>query len=1345
MIIQKFLIILILLGILFTLPLMNSTKGNLTAPLANAMNADTYTMPLYFIPNQGQVHSQAKFYAKTPQYTLWMTRDSLVFDSLHCEQKADEPKWERGVYRLTFLNTGKNTTIQPVDITSHQVNFIKGNSPAKWHTGIKTSKAILYKNLYQGIHLKVYGNEKQIEYDWIVEPGANPGQIQFHCSDMIRTAIDEKGNLVITTPLGEIIHRRPVSYQENDHPNQKEPNRKYVEVTFRKITNDTYGFKVGDYNRSRELIIDPIVLVYSTFLGGKQSDYAAAIAVDINGCAYVTGDTYSTDFPIRNAYQYSSAGNSRDAYVTKFSVNGKLLVYSTYIGGSGGDEAEGMQVDSNGKVYVTGITASTDFPTKMAYQYTYRGGKCDAFVFALSPQGNTLDYSTYLGGSGDDRAYALALDNSKNIYVTGQTSSPNFPVVKAFQSSFYGGGSNAYDAFITKITASGNTLAYSTYFGGNGKETAWAIGLDSGQAYIAGETTSTDLNTMNPFQAAYGGGTSDAFVTKFSTSGKSLLFSTYLGGSNVDIAWGFDCNGIDSAYVVGTTSSSDFPIENAFQWIPGGDRDIFVTKFDSNNNSLQSSTFLGGAMPDEAAQVKVTAKGSAYITGYTASPNFPTKRTTFNTHNGNIDAIVAMINPDGRLSFSMFLGGSNADYGKAIALDNNDRIYLAGHTFSTDFPIINAYQSSLKGEREAFITKLSTPEIGTLCGAVDNCALPWTTGGDAEWFEQVEDLYHGYFFSDEDGAQSGRVSYPQKSFIQTTVTGPGQFAFNWRITFGYIDRVKFYLDDVYQSELIGLAGGTWEHYTCGIPAGHHTLKWVYLPDYYGSIDTKTWLDNVIYLRNTSIVLDRTQLTFGAVKGSNPPSQTFSVQGSVPGFLAWSSTWEQEWLKVDPSVGIGNNVVTVSVISEELATGTYYAPLIISAPGAANTPQTVSITLHVNNPGKTESPFGTFETPIDHSTVMSSVPFTGWVLDDIGVESVKIYFYNEGTMTYIGDAIMLEGPRPDVEQAFPNYPANYKAGWGYMMLTNFLPNYGNGTFTFTAIATDMEGHEVQLGSKTVTIDNAHAVKPFGAIDTPTQGGTASGAKYINWGWVLTPKPNYIPTNGSSIDVWVNGVKIGKPHYNIYRSDIASFFPGYSNSNGAVGYYSLDTMAYQNGIHSIQWTATDSAGNTDGIGSRYFSIVNPNSQRYQGQCSKNSQKNNFYTASSLEARANEQTLFSGFPSPISLIKGYPTDENPIEPEMLCPNEQGIIEIDAREMERIELHLGNKGKISGWLAVDNHFKPLPIGSYLDQEQGIFYWQIGLAYVGTYTLVFIEEDESGDISARRVLVNIKSKYPLN
>jgi hypothetical protein len=337
-----------------------------------------------------------------------------------------------------------------------------------------------------------------------------------------------------------------------------------------------------------------------------------------------------------------------------------------------------------------------------------------------------------------------------------------------------------------------------------------------------------------------------------------------------------------------------------------------------------------------------------------------------------------------------------------------------------------------------------------------------------------------------------------------------------------------------------------------------------------------------------ISLNRTHLNYGAVQGGvGTGQQNLLISNSGSGSLNWTAFPNQGWITVNPSSGVGATMIYISVDPSGLITGNYTGTVTITEPNAGNSPMIVNISLIVYS--NTSPPFGTFETPVDNSTVMSSIPVTGWALDDIGIECVKIY-REDGNFVYIGDAVLVDGARPDVESAYPGYPNNYKAGWGYMLLTNFLPNGGNGTYILRAHATDLEGNVTTLGTKTITVNNANAVKPFGLIDTPTQGGFASGTNFIVWGWALTPQPNTIPTDGSTILIWVDGVRLGNPVYNLYRKDIAENFPDYNNSNGAVFYFYLDTTTYPNGVHVIQATVTDNAGNSDGIGARYFTIAN-----------------------------------------------------------------------------------------------------------------------------------------------------------
>jgi hypothetical protein len=475
-----------------------------------------------------------------------------------------------------------------------------------------------------------------------------------------------------------------------------------------------------------------------------------------------------------------------------------------------------------------------------------------------------------------------------------------------------------------------------------------------------------------------------------------------------------------------------------------------------------------------------------------------------------------------------------------------------------------------------------------------------------------------------------------------------------------------------------------------------------------------------------LILSRTGLYFGSsYNGISTGTQTLFVRNSGGGEMEWSVSPGQEWLKCGPSSGINNGEIFVSVDAIGLSPGIYHGSLSVSSPQAANSPQTVAVTLEVHRQGKTSMPFGAFATPLDGSVAMGSIPVTGWVLDDIGVRSVKIYREEGSALVYIGDAVMVEGARPDVELAFPDYPQNDRAGWGYMLLTNFLPAGGNGTFSLHAVATDFEGYQVILGSKTIYCDNAGAVKPFGAIDTPPQGGIVGGSGYVNFGWALTPLPNTIPEDGSTITVWVDGVPLGHPVYNQYRADIAALFPGYNNSDGAVGYYYLDTTQYESGVHTIAWSVEDNAGNIDGIGSRYFTISN------QGQT--NSQTHP--AAFGLQSIVNidpYQIPVDDF-QPIYVRKGY---KQGIEPQVIYPDDGGNIMIETRELERVEIHLSHPSSNDGPRRMNISY--IPIGAAFDRERGIFSWQPGPGYLGDYELVFIEKI-GDEIKRKLIIVRIK------
>ncbi len=534
------------------------------------------------------------------------------------------------------------------------------------------------------------------------------------------------------------------------------------------------------------------------------------------------------------------------------------------------------------------------------------------------------------------------------------------------------------------------------------------------------------------------------------------------------------------------------------------------------------------------------------------------------------------------------------------------------------------------------------------------------------------------------------------------------------------------------------------------------VYWVWDTDYSrSSAEIYGWAQ-VFAAPNPAITLGTSQLSFGAVAGGSvSPAQTVSVVNSGTAPQSWSIARNQSWLAATPSSGSGSGRISVTVDPAGLNVGSYTGVLSVSDPNALQyLPKTITVTLNVYAAGTTSGPFGSFDTPGAGAVVQNSVPVTGWALDDVGIQSVKIYrdpvgAEPAGSPIYLGEATLVEGARPDVAGAYPNLPSNKRAGWGYMLLTYFLPGGGNGNVTLRAVAQDFEGQTLSLGSKSIFCDNANAVNPFGAIDTPAQGGSASGAGYLNFGWALTPQPASIPVDGSTITVWVDGVPLGHPSYNNYREDIASAFPGYANSGGAIGVFTLDTTPYANGVHTIVWSVTDSAGHSDGIGSRYFDVFN-------GAAS---------SPAAVEAAASAfaiQSADSGFAVnvqiPVSFRKGW---DRQSPPALVLPENDGKLVVSIRETERVEIFLDPEAPVletmrpgktegrdpsgrgsagyRGYLDTGSDARPLPIGSSLNPKTGVFSWTPGPGFLGDYRFVFLD---SGRGLKRIVIVRIVPKF---
>jgi hypothetical protein len=713
-------------------------------------------LPFSFEINQGQSDPRVKFLSRGPDYTLFLTPQETVLSLRrphpraaaivavdHRQQTPDAPPTETAVVRMQFVGANPQPAVTGVDPLPGKSHYFIGNDPEQWHTNIAQYAKVRYQALYPGIDLIYYGAPRRLEYDLVVAPGADPRAIRLAFRGVEALRLDDQGDLILQTPTGEVIQHQPVIYQERE--GRREPRSGH----YRLVTADT-GFsdgwrevaiEVAAYDSTRPLIIDP-VLSYSTYLGGSGDDRVSGIAVDNNGSAFVSGHTDSTDFPPPSPTVFPSCANDFPpcpgvlpgdyAFVARLDAFGTSVTYLTYLGGNGSmNQANGIVIDGGSHAYVTGVTNSIDFPVLDPVQSSYGGGASDAFATKLSDDGSALELSTYLGGTAADRGNGIGVDSSHNIYVTGVTTSTDFPMMSGVVSkpplqSTNGGGS---DAFVTKLKSTGTKMIYSTYVGGSGEDQATAIAVDGGGiAYLTGYTDSPDFPlSSKPLQPSLKGvGTHDAFVSKLSAAGDAYLYSTYLGGSGDDKAYGIALDSGGGAVVTGETASVDFPLKlNPTPLQPsygGGTSDAFVSRLNSAGDGFVYSTYLGGSDADVGYSVTVGSENAAYVTGTTVSAGlppggFPTTPDAFQLNNGGgRDAFVTELASNGQLTYSTYLGGDGADIGHAIGLDITDNIYLAGETDSTNFPVMQLpIQTGPANGVDAFVTKIDNSTASSGC------------------------------------------------------------------------------------------------------------------------------------------------------------------------------------------------------------------------------------------------------------------------------------------------------------------------------------------------------------------------------------------------------------------------------------------------------------------------------------------------------------------------------------------------------------------------------------------------------------------------------------------------------
>jgi hypothetical protein len=605
---------------------------------------------------------------------------------------------------ITFV--GANPKAEPVEQGgSHgQIHDYPGRDPALWESGFAACDAIVYRDVYDGIDLVYRHSDGQLEYDFVVAPQADLARITIEFQGADWVAIDADGSLVVTCGGVEVRQHLPHVYQDTAAGRRPIPGRYALRGP------DRVGFDIGPYEPDLPLVIDP-PLTYSSFLGANTTE-CLGIATDQSGNIFLVGRT-SFSVPVANAFQPTASGGG-DVFVTKLDPTGTILIYSTYLGGSGQDEGLGIVVDRSGNAYVTGRTSSANFPvTPGAFQTALAGG-IDAFVAKLDPKGK-LVYSTYLGGSGDDAALDIAVDTTGQACVTGYTASINFPVTGrrrwwwfrrgALQPNFGGG---ALDAFVTKLNATGSGLVYSTYLGGSGNDQGSGIGLcGDNWVHITGLTDSPNFpTTPNAYQSGLAGA-QNAFFAKLNFAGTALVYGTYLGGSGSDQAMDIAVTGDARVYITGFTDSANFPVLNAFQGTLAGGQNAFATHFDRNGN-LVYSTYLGGSGSDQGMGIGVDPNGNAYVAGTTTSPNFPQVNPAQPAYGGGpFDAFVAKVDPTGAaLVYSTCLGGSDDDRGTDVAVNPLGNAYVTGWTYSPNFPTVSPLQGTPGGSPDVFIAIL---------------------------------------------------------------------------------------------------------------------------------------------------------------------------------------------------------------------------------------------------------------------------------------------------------------------------------------------------------------------------------------------------------------------------------------------------------------------------------------------------------------------------------------------------------------------------------------------------------------------------------------------------------------
>jgi uncharacterized repeat protein (TIGR01451 family) len=728
-------------------PVDDATKSRMIDALAK--------VPMSFEINRGQTDKRVQFLSRGAGYTLFLTRDAAVLalpvpnqpnqnqpartgqashSALHplphvaatqpASVQNQRASRSEEVLRMRIVSANPAARISGVGKQLAQSNYYIGNDPSQWHKNVANYEKVRYAGVYPGVDLIYYGNQKQLEYDFVVSPGADPSTIGLAFaggpdgSKNIPLSIDRNGDLIATLNGGAVSFHKPIVYQRSVASTPHAP-KTFVDGRYLLKADGRVGFALGAYDHHRQLVIDP-VLSYSTYLGGSNEDISYGITYGVRyGQPILVGSTRSADFPEVLALYPFGGGTCgtqpcRDIFVAKYNPNLTALIFATFIGGSNDDVPSQVTQDVFGDIFLVGYSLSTNFPVRgPVFQKTFHGGSVtgDAVVVEVESAGFYLEWSSYLGGSGDDQAFSLAVDTPGNVYVAGHTTSTDFPVTAGAYLTTCPvdstGGCSA--AFVSTVNPTGKALVYSTYLGGSNGigDSAYGIALDANNnAYLSGITGSPNFpTTPNAYKTTCGtdglcNGTYDGFVAQLSSNGAKLLASTYLGGSGYDYTAGIAVKPT-AIYVSGSTVSPDFPVTSgAVQPVYGGASagcvvttgtcgDVTISKLNTALTSLQYSTYLGGSGDENPGlSIAVDTNGYIYVTGQTDSPNFPQVNPLQAAYGGgSSDAFITQITSMGAIGYSSYFGGSGEDYAYRVALDPSNNVYITGATNSTNFAV----------------------------------------------------------------------------------------------------------------------------------------------------------------------------------------------------------------------------------------------------------------------------------------------------------------------------------------------------------------------------------------------------------------------------------------------------------------------------------------------------------------------------------------------------------------------------------------------------------------------------------------------------------------------------------